>query len=88
MSTLLTTSKNATGTIGPPPGTFFFPPGGDKASLFGPDGRKLTPPVPADEEAIMYAVIDLAMCSQARLRADLVGHFARAGLRRHAATPL
>lgn len=88
MSTSLITSKNAAavgldfGANGPPAGTFFQPPGGGRAGVFAPDGRKLTQTVPADREAIIYCDIDLSLCSQAKLLADPVGHYVRPDLLR------
>ena len=88
MSMSLITSENAAAVglafdeAGPPPGTFFQPPGGGKAGVFGPDGRKLTEAVASDNEAIVYADIDLSACSQAKLLYDPVGHYVRPDLLR------
>lgn len=88
MSTSMVTSENAAavglefGESGPPPGTFFLSNGGGAAAVFGPDGRKLTTTMPEDKEAIVYADIDLTMCSQAKLLADPVGHYVRPDLLR------
>ncbi|TKY85616.1 hypothetical protein EX895_005778 [Sporisorium graminicola] len=88
MSTSLITAENAAavgldfGANGPPAGTFFQPPGGGRAGVFAPDGRKLTQTVPADREAIIYCDIDLSLCSQAKLLADPVGHYVRPDLLR------
>lgn len=55
----------------------FMSPGGGAAIIFGPDGRRIAEPLPADEEGIVYADIDLGMIALAKAFADPVGHYSR-----------
>lgn len=51
--------------------------GGGFARIFGPDMRLLTTPLPADEEGIVYADIDLSMIEGAKYVLDPTGHYSR-----------
>ena len=51
--------------------------GGGFAVIYGPDGAPLAPPLPADQEGLLYATIDLGMISVAKAAADPAGHYAR-----------
>jgi len=51
--------------------------GGGAAMVFGPDGTPLCQPLPADQEGLLYADIDLGLISIAKSAADPVGHYSR-----------
>ncbi|GAA6019153.1 hypothetical protein JCM10207_006561 [Rhodosporidiobolus poonsookiae] len=51
--------------------------GGGFSAIFGPDGRRLTDPIPHTAEAILYADIDLDDCLRVKQMADCVGHYSR-----------
>lgn len=58
-------------------GTFFGQPGGGHSAVYGPDGRRLTKPIPTDQEAFVYADLDMDMLVGLRHFADPVGHYSR-----------
>jgi nitrilase len=51
--------------------------GGGSAAVFGPDGYRLTAPIPDTEEGLAIAEIDLAMIEGAKVFADPAGHYFR-----------
>lgn len=51
--------------------------GGGCSRIFGPDGSQISEDLPANEEGIVYANIDLNMIHLARAAADPAGHYAR-----------
>lgn len=53
------------------------PCGGGAATIFGPNGRRLSASIPQNEEGIVYADIDLNAITFAKAFADPVGHYAR-----------
>jgi aliphatic nitrilase len=55
----------------------FLRTGGGYAMLFGPDGRRLTEPLPPEQEGLVVAEIDLAAIPLAKAVADPAGHYAR-----------
>ena len=58
-------------------GTFFGQSGGGHSAVYGPDGRRLTKPIPADQEGFVYADLDMDMLVGLRHFADPVGHYSR-----------
>ncbi|KAJ4401716.1 hypothetical protein N0V91_007757 [Didymella pomorum] len=58
-------------------GTFFGQSGGGHSAIYGPDGRRLTKPIPADQEGFVYADLDMDMLVGLRHFADPVGHYSR-----------
>ncbi|KAJ7631319.1 carbon-nitrogen hydrolase [Mycena polygramma] len=57
-----------------------MPHGGGFAAIYAPDGTQITPTIPPNQEAIIYADIDLEAINQAKLTADPVGHYSRPDL--------
>lgn len=55
----------------------FMAPGGGFASIYAPDGRCISAPLPPTEEGLVHADIDLGMISLAKAAADPVGHYSR-----------
>jgi nitrilase len=53
------------------------PAGGGAATIFGPNGKRLSTSIPQSEEGIVYADIDLGAITLAKAFADPVGHYAR-----------
>jgi nitrilase len=51
--------------------------GGGHARIFGPDGQQLHESLPADQEGLIYADIDLGLVSVAKAVADPAGHYSR-----------
>jgi len=51
--------------------------GGGYSAVFGPDGRRLTKPIPADQEGFVYAELPMDMLVSLRHFADSVGHYSR-----------
>ena len=47
------------------------------AVIYGPDGSSLAEKLPADQEGILYADIDLGMIGVAKNAADPAGHYSR-----------
>ncbi|MCK6064889.1 MULTISPECIES: carbon-nitrogen hydrolase family protein [Microbacterium] len=56
--------------------------GGGSSRIYGPDGSRLTAPIPEDEEGIVYADIDLSLIPVSKMAADPAGHYARADVTR------
>jgi aliphatic nitrilase len=54
-----------------------FRAGGGFTMIYGPDGRELAAPIPEDQEGIMYAEVDLAHITLAKIAYDPNGHYAR-----------
>ena len=52
-------------------------PGGGHARIFAPDGQQLHETLPADQEGLIYADIDLGLISVAKGAADPAGHYSR-----------
>ena len=50
------------------------------AAVFGPDGRRLTDPLDAKFEGILYADLDMDAINRARMFADCTGHYSRPDL--------
>ncbi|KAJ7804591.1 putative nitrilase [Mycena olivaceomarginata] len=61
-------------------GPWEMPMGGGFAAIYAPDGTQITPTIPPDKEAILYADIDLDAIRRAKLVADPVGHYSRPDL--------
>jgi predicted amidohydrolase len=57
-------------------------PGGGAASVFGPDGRKLTETTDPTFDGLIYCDIDLDLIDRAKTLADPVGHYSRPDLLR------
>ena len=51
--------------------------GGGHSAVYGPDGRRLTKPIPADEEGFVYVDLPMDMLISMRHFADPVGHYSR-----------
>lgn len=51
--------------------------GGGQSAVYGPDGRRLTKPLPPDEEGFVYAELPMDMLVSMRHFADPVGHYSR-----------
>ena len=51
--------------------------GGGCSRIYGPDGSQISEDMPADQEGIVYADIDLNMIHIARAAADPAGHYSR-----------
>ncbi len=56
--------------------------GGGYARIYGPDGAELATPLPVDEEGLLYAQVDLAAVTLAKVAADPVGHYSRSDITR------
>lgn len=55
----------------------FGPIGGGHSAVYGPDGRRLTKAIPADEEGFVYAELPMDMLVSLRHFADPCGHYSR-----------
>lgn len=55
-------------------------PGGGQSAVFGPDGRRLTEPIPSDQEGIVYADLPMDFTIMAKHMVDVVGHYSRPDL--------
>lgn len=51
--------------------------GGGQSAVYGPDGRRLTKPLPPTEEGFVYAELPIDMLLSMRHFADPVGHYSR-----------
>jgi nitrilase len=51
--------------------------GGGHSAVYGPDGRRLTKPIPADQEGFVYAELEMDRLVSIRHFADPVGHYSR-----------
>lgn len=51
--------------------------GGGHSAVFAPDGRRLTEPIPADKEGIVYADLPMDFILSVRHFVDAVGHYSR-----------
>lgn len=51
--------------------------GGGHSAVFGPDGRPLTKPLPADQEGFVYAELPMDLLISLRHFADPIGHYSR-----------
>jgi nitrilase len=58
-------------------GSFFGTEGGGHSAVYGPDGRRLTEPIAADQEGFVYAELPMDMLVSLRHFADPVGHYSR-----------
>lgn len=45
--------------------------------MYGPDGRRLTKPLPSTEEGIIYAELPMDLLVSLRHFADPIGHYSR-----------
>ncbi|EHA21664.1 hypothetical protein ASPNIDRAFT_41410 [Aspergillus niger ATCC 1015] len=54
--------------------------GGGASAVIAPDGRRLTEPLPANEEGFVYADLDLDMILTCRHFVDACGHYSRPDL--------
>lgn len=61
-------------------GSIMNSPGGGFSAVFGPDGRRLSDPIPSTEEGIVYANIDLDHILMSRAFLDVCGHYSRPDL--------
>ncbi|KAL4740237.1 carbon-nitrogen hydrolase [Aspergillus similis] len=61
-------------------GAIMNTPGGGSSAVFGPDGRLLSTPIPATEEGIIYADLDLKEIYKAKAFVDVMGHYSRPDL--------
>ncbi|KAH7117715.1 carbon-nitrogen hydrolase [Dendryphion nanum] len=59
--------------------SLFDKPGGGYSAVFGPDGR-LTEPIPADQEGIVYADLPMDFATTVRHFMDVAGHYSRPDL--------
>ncbi|KAH7073509.1 cyanide hydratase/nitrilase-like protein [Paraphoma chrysanthemicola] len=73
-SVMTTTGVEAHSTQGNP---MFGPSGGGHSAVYGPDGRRLTKPLPADQEGLIFADLPMDMLIGLRHFADAVGHYSR-----------
>jgi nitrilase len=73
-SIMTQTGIDAHATAGNP---MFGLPGGGHSAVYAPDGRRLTKPLPADEEGFVCADLDMEMLVSMRHFADPVGHYSR-----------
>ncbi|KAJ5295136.1 aliphatic nitrilase [Penicillium antarcticum] len=55
-------------------------PGGGFSAVYGPDGRKVSTPLPETEEGIVYADLDLNDICKSRSFLDVCGHYSRPDL--------
>lgn len=51
--------------------------GGGHSAVYGPDGRRLTKPLPPDQEGFVYAELPMELLVSMRHFADPVGHYSR-----------
>jgi nitrilase len=51
--------------------------GGGHSAVYGPDGRRLTKPLPPDQEGFVYAELPMELLISMRHFADPVGHYSR-----------
>ncbi|KAG7397207.1 hypothetical protein PHYBOEH_001146 [Phytophthora boehmeriae] len=58
-------------------GPIYNHPGGGSSAIFGPDGRRLSKPIPETEEGLVYADLDMSLILGARLLVDSCGHYSR-----------
>ncbi|KAH8716944.1 cyanide hydratase/nitrilase-like protein [Phaeosphaeriaceae sp. PMI808] len=65
---------SAHGTEGNP---LFGKVGGGYSAVYGPDGRRLTKPLPADQEGFIYADLPMDLLISMRHFADPIGHYSR-----------
>lgn len=54
--------------------------GGGDSAVFGPDGRRLTEPIPSDQEGIVYADLPMDFAITVKQLVDVVGHYSRPDL--------
>lgn len=54
--------------------------GGGQSAVFGPDGRRLTEPIPSDQEGIVYADLPMDFAVTIKHVVDVVGHYSRPDL--------
>ncbi|KAF2793219.1 carbon-nitrogen hydrolase [Melanomma pulvis-pyrius CBS 109.77] len=55
----------------------FSKPGGGFSAVFGPDGRRISEPIPPDQEGIVYADLPMDLLVTMRSFVDAVGHYSR-----------
>lgn len=67
----------ANGTAGAP---LMSAPGGGGSAVFGPDGRRLTEPLGAEEEGFVYADLQMDEITRTRMFAHCTGHYSRPDL--------
>ena len=58
----------------------FNKPGGGSSAVFGPDGRRLTEPLPDSEEGSIYADLDMDLILKSKCFVDSCGHYSRPDL--------
>jgi predicted amidohydrolase len=58
----------------------FSRPGGGHSAVYGPDGRRLTEPIPSDQEGIVYADLPMDFAVTVKHLVDVVGHYSRPDL--------
>ncbi|KAF2878239.1 cyanide hydratase/nitrilase-like protein [Massariosphaeria phaeospora] len=58
----------------------FSKPGGGHSAVYGPDGRRLTEPIPPEQEGMVYAELPLDLITTVRHFVDAVGHYSRPDL--------
>lgn len=51
--------------------------GGGQSAVYGPDGRRLTKPIPNDQEGFVYAELPMDLLVSMRHFADPCGHYSR-----------
>ncbi|RLN57712.1 hypothetical protein BBJ28_00024359 [Nothophytophthora sp. Chile5] len=61
-------------------GVIFHTPGGGSTAIYGPDGRRLTDPIPEHEEGLVFADLDMSSILSAKMFMDNVGHYSRPDL--------
>ncbi|PTB37171.1 uncharacterized protein TrAFT101_010905 [Trichoderma asperellum] len=57
--------------------TIMSAPGGGHTTIFGPDGRVMTEPIPEDKEGIIYANLDMDELVKNKMFVDCTGHYSR-----------
>ncbi|KAE9366596.1 carbon-nitrogen hydrolase [Stipitochalara longipes BDJ] len=73
-------TKQGVDANGTSTGNMMSTPGGGMSAVFGPDGRKLSEPLDAAEEGIVYADLDMNEIIKCKTFADPVGHYSRPDL--------
>ncbi|OWZ09322.1 Aliphatic nitrilase [Phytophthora megakarya] len=58
-------------------GLIYRAPGGGSSAIYGPDGRRLTKPLPETEEGLIYADLDKQAIVGVRMLMDTCGHYSR-----------
>ncbi|KAF2727451.1 carbon-nitrogen hydrolase [Polyplosphaeria fusca] len=73
-------SQSGIDTLNASQSPLFKKPGGGYSAVFGPDGQRLTEPIPCDQEGIVYADLPLDGILPVKSFVDIVGHYSRPDL--------